>query len=65
MTDDKPIRCPKCNTIQLPAENSIGISYILRIIKRLIIEPGIYVSRLTDRGRIEITCVKCGHKWRP
>ena len=60
----EPIKCPKCNSDQLSA-NKHGYS-LKKGIGGAVITGGIgLLAGMHGANRVEITCLKCGHVFRP
>jgi hypothetical protein len=60
--DDELIRCSKCNSTQLTS-NKRGFNFKKAAGGLLI--PGGVLWGFHGRNKIVITCLKCGHKWKP
>lgn len=61
--EDK-IRCPKCGSTQIVA-NKRGFAWI-RFILITIFTLGLgLIFGFIGRNKIEITCLNCGHKFKP
>ncbi|SHK37895.1 hypothetical protein SAMN02745248_02403 [Hathewaya proteolytica DSM 3090] len=61
--DDDKIHCPKCGSTQITA-NKKGFSLGKGILGAAI-TPGLgLVTGAMGKNKIEVTCLKCGHKWK-
>lgn len=60
----KPIQCPKCSSTQITS-NKNGFS-VAKGITGALLTGGIGLfTGFHGNNRVNITCLKCGHNWRP
>ena len=60
--DDGPIKCPKCGSTQISANNK-GFSTGKAIVGDLVAGPVGLVAGAIGNKKTIITCLKCGNKW--
>ena len=65
-TDSKeaPLRCPKCRCSQLTA-NKKGFGLGKAAAGGLLLGPIGLLGGMFGSSKVKITCLKCGHEWRP
>lgn len=59
-----PVACPKCGGVQISG-NRRGYSMGKGVAGGLLLGPLGLVAGLTGSGTIKVTCLGCGHSWRP
>ena len=62
MTDQ--IKCPKCRSTQLTA-NKKGFGLGKAAAGGLLLGPVGLLGGVMGSGKVKITCLKCGHEWKP
>ena len=62
--DDEPIRCPRCNSTQITA-NKKGFGLGKSIAGGVLLGPVGLLGGFLGSGKVKITCLKCGHTWKP
>jgi DNA-directed RNA polymerase subunit RPC12/RpoP len=61
---EAPLRCPKCSSAQLTAQKH-GVSALKAAGGFLTLGPLGLLAGLHGSRKVDITCVKCGHSWKP
>ena len=61
MAEEKPIKCPKCGSTQLTATKK---GFELAIGSIFTGGTGLFDESFGS-GKVELTCLKCGHSWKP
>lgn len=62
--EDAPMRCPRCGSSQLTA-NQKGFGTGKAAVGVLLAGPIGLLGGFIGSGKIKITCLKCGHEWMP
>lgn len=62
MSDE--IKCPRCGSTQITAQNK-GFGLGKAAIGGLALGPVGLLGGLVGSKKINIVCLKCGHKWQP
>lgn len=63
-SSEESIRCPKCRSTQISA-NQKGFSTGKAIAGGALLGGVGLLGGLVGSKKVEITCLKCGHKWKP
>jgi ribosomal protein S27E len=58
------IKCPKCSSTQLTA-NKKGFGLGNAAVGGLLLGPVGLLGGLIGGGKVKITCLNCGHEWKP
>ena len=61
---EKLARCPKCNSTSLTA-NKKGFSVGKAVVGGVVALPLGLVTGMVGKNKVFITCLNCGHKWKP
>jgi hypothetical protein len=61
---DVQIKCPKCGSTQLTA-NKKGFGLGNAAVGGLLLGPVGLLGGLIGGGKVKITCLNCGHEWKP
>jgi tellurium resistance protein TerD len=61
---DVQIKCPKCSSTQLTA-NRKGFGLGNAAVGGLLLGPVGLLGGLIGGGKVKITCLNCGHEWKP
>lgn len=64
MTQESPIRCPKCKSAQLTA-NKKGFGLGKAAAGGLLLGPVGLLGGLFGSSKVKITCLNCGNVFRP
>lgn len=62
--DDSPVRCPVCGSTQIAAAKK-GFGVGKAAAGGLLLGPVGLLGGFIGSRKIKITCLKCGHEWRP
>jgi len=62
--EDYAVRCPKCNSNQITANNK-GFGLGKAAIGGLLLGPVGLLGGVIGSKKIMINCLKCGHRWEP
>ena len=58
------VKCPKCGSTQLTA-NKKGFRLGKAAVGGLLLGPVGLLGGVVESGKVLITCLKCGHQWKP
>jgi hypothetical protein len=58
------VTCPKCNSEDVTA-NQKGFSLGKSVAGAVILGPVGLLGGFVGKGKVRITCLKCGHQWKP
>jgi len=61
---DVQIKCPKCGSTHLTA-NKKGFGLGNAAVGGLLLGPVGLLGGLIGGGKVKITCLNCGHEWKP
>ena len=61
---DEPVRCPRCGSAQLTA-NKKGFGLGKAAAGGLLLGPVGLLGGFIGSSKVKITCLKCGHTWKP
>jgi tellurium resistance protein TerD len=64
LKEDDAVKCPKCRSTQIAAGNQ-GFGLGKAAVGGLLLGPVGLLGGMIGSKKIEITCLKCGHKWKP
>lgn len=62
--EDEPVCCPKCGSAQLTA-NKKGYGLGKGAVGGLLLGPVGLLGGFLGSNKVVITCLKCGHQWKP
>lgn len=61
---EEPVRCPLCHSTQITA-NKKGYGLGKGVAGGLLLGPAGLLGGLIGSNKVVITCLKCGHQWKP
>lgn len=61
---EEPVRCPRCQSTQLTA-NQKGYGLGKGVAGGLLLGPVGLLGGFIGSKEVVITCLKCGHRWKP
>lgn len=64
MSENDEIRCPKCNSNQISAQNK-GYGLGKAAVGAVVLGPVGLLGGLVGSKKTVIVCLKCGHRWSP
>ena len=64
MSDEEPIRCPRCGSTQLTA-NQKGFGLGKAVGGGLLLGPVGLLGGFLGSKQVKLTCLKCGKQWKP
>lgn len=59
---DRLVKCPKCNTTQVTSSRK-GFGVKRALAGAVLVGPLGLLAGATGRKKIELSCLKCGHRW--
>lgn len=62
--EEEPVRCPRCQSTQLTA-NQKGYGLGKGVAGGLLLGPVGLLGGFIGSKKVVITCLKCGHQWKP
>lgn len=62
--DENTIKCPECGCTQISA-NKKGFGLGKAATGGLLLGPVGLLGGLIGSGKVVITCLRCGHQWKP
>ena len=64
MNDESDVRCPKCGSDQVTA-NQRGVKVTRSLVTGFFLGPLGWLAGVPGRRSIIITCLACGNRWKP
>ncbi len=61
---EEPVSCPVCHSTQITA-NKKGYSLGRGVAGGVLLGPAGLLGGLIGSNKVVITCLKCGHQWKP